>query len=652
MSAPLSTLLVYGSPRHNLRNIDNWYHLESTAESSAEIVECQRVALRNQTESASEAMERFNDLVRAQELTNDQLDCLNTNIEGVNDRLDELRDVTESGFKATSEAINNNTSALNRGFAITAEILMGVQVTLREISHTLQRPYETKVLELRNQAESRLRLGLRNNGRDRDEDLRDAMALFREVTNNAVGNQDYVTWFNIGYILWKQHEEYAEAEQAFYRAARLSAHLKDAYYLRSVWHQSHMQYLQGKAIDAAQTLSKIAPHTEEAAILFDMARYEAKLAHPDIAIEWLNQSIEKNPLNIVVMAGELDFSTMLDAVAKLVEKKTIEARRRAMNNIEAWNAALELANDAERQTEGMIELESQWREGIQDARLRAQTADYLTALEIEMEASACCQQLTQRANEYLSNLVAEHERHIKDAELIPTQAESKRLISVAEADNTERDVKIRVNKEFFILVKVIFRLFALGVAIAILTPFTKSNGLRMVADTTLIISLILFLATSVYTGIELIYNVWVYHKAVRAAVATESKTKSKAKVKLEKQKELLKPIVAARATFVSQYSAILNRLAYAEFNLDKKTPAVVSKDDLRQPGSQAVVLDQTGEKKIQVIKVIREATGLNLPEAKAIADSVPSVVARNLSRSAADLILQNLRAEGATAHID
>jgi large subunit ribosomal protein L7/L12 len=58
-----------------------------------------------------------------------------------------------------------------------------------------------------------------------------------------------------------------------------------------------------------------------------------------------------------------------------------------------------------------------------------------------------------------------------------------------------------------------------------------------------------------------------------------------------------------------------------------------------------------GEKKIQVIKVIREITGLGLKEAKDLVDNAPNPVKENVSREEATSIQNKLREVGATVEI-
>jgi len=64
-----------------------------------------------------------------------------------------------------------------------------------------------------------------------------------------------------------------------------------------------------------------------------------------------------------------------------------------------------------------------------------------------------------------------------------------------------------------------------------------------------------------------------------------------------------------------------------------------------------VVLTGTGDKKIQVIKVIRELTGLGLKEAKAVADEAPAPVKEGVAKEEADQIKAKLEEAGATVEV-
>jgi large subunit ribosomal protein L7/L12 len=64
-----------------------------------------------------------------------------------------------------------------------------------------------------------------------------------------------------------------------------------------------------------------------------------------------------------------------------------------------------------------------------------------------------------------------------------------------------------------------------------------------------------------------------------------------------------------------------------------------------------VVLAAAGDKKIQVIKVIRELTGLGLKEAKAVADEAPAPVKEGVAKDEAEQMKAKLEEAGATVEL-
>ena len=64
-----------------------------------------------------------------------------------------------------------------------------------------------------------------------------------------------------------------------------------------------------------------------------------------------------------------------------------------------------------------------------------------------------------------------------------------------------------------------------------------------------------------------------------------------------------------------------------------------------------VVLTGAGDKKIQVIKVVRAATGLGLKEAKAVVDEAPKPVKEGLEREEAEKLKAELEEAGGTVEL-
>jgi large subunit ribosomal protein L7/L12 len=64
-----------------------------------------------------------------------------------------------------------------------------------------------------------------------------------------------------------------------------------------------------------------------------------------------------------------------------------------------------------------------------------------------------------------------------------------------------------------------------------------------------------------------------------------------------------------------------------------------------------VMLLESGEKKVNVIKVVRELTGLGLKEAKAVVDSAPGIVKEGVSKDEAEAAKKALEEAGAKVEL-
>lgn len=64
-----------------------------------------------------------------------------------------------------------------------------------------------------------------------------------------------------------------------------------------------------------------------------------------------------------------------------------------------------------------------------------------------------------------------------------------------------------------------------------------------------------------------------------------------------------------------------------------------------------VILASAGASKINVIKVVREVTGLGLKEAKEIVDGAPKALKEKVSKADADALKEKLEAAGATVEV-
>jgi large subunit ribosomal protein L7/L12 len=115
--------------------------------------------------------------------------------------------------------------------------------------------------------------------------------------------------------------------------------------------------------------------------------------------------------------------------------------------------------------------------------------------------------------------------------------------------------------------------------------------------------------------------------------------------------ELLETIggmtVLELSEFVEVFKEKFNVTAVAAAPMAGMMPAAA--EEAEEQTEFDVVLEGIGDKKIQVIKVVREVTSLGLKEAKEVVDGAPSTVKEGVSKDEAEQIKAKLEDVGAAA---
>lgn len=116
-------------------------------------------------------------------------------------------------------------------------------------------------------------------------------------------------------------------------------------------------------------------------------------------------------------------------------------------------------------------------------------------------------------------------------------------------------------------------------------------------------------------------------------------------------------IEAVKGLTVVELSQLVKALE-EEFGVSAAAPVAVAAGPAAAAPAQEeeqtefdFILAAAGEKKIQVIKVVRELTGLGLKEAKDLVDGAPKPVKEKVNKDEAQAIKAKLEAEGAKVEI-
>jgi large subunit ribosomal protein L7/L12 len=153
-------------------------------------------------------------------------------------------------------------------------------------------------------------------------------------------------------------------------------------------------------------------------------------------------------------------------------------------------------------------------------------------------------------------------------------------------------------------------------------------------------------------------------KASRAKKEVKEEEVKEAPIAKKEAKVLTKEeIVAAIKNMTVLDLADLVKILENEFGISAAPVAVAAVASTAGPSVQVaapaaeekteftVTLKSFGEKKIEVIKAVREVTTLGLKQAKDLVEAAPQVVKENVPKEEADTIKKKLEAAGATVEI-
>jgi len=99
--------------------------------------------------------------------------------------------------------------------------------------------------------------------------------------------------------------------------------------------------------------------------------------------------------------------------------------------------------------------------------------------------------------------------------------------------------------------------------------------------------------------------------------------------------------------FVKQFEEVFEVTAAAPVAIAAAGPAGAAAEPEAEKDSFDVVLEADGGKKIQVIKVVRELTGLGLKEAKDTVEAAPKAILEGVNKEKAEEAKAKLEGEGA-----
>ncbi|MBC7805289.1 MAG: hypothetical protein H7145_03990 [Akkermansiaceae bacterium] len=289
--------------------------------------------------------------------------------------------------------------------------------------------------------------GMTSTGRDQQEEFKDALQLFREAQEGAIGNRNYVVWFQIGWIMWKQGAQLSEAEEAFYQAYRLSAATQDIFYYLSQRHRAYLQFLQNKYSEASDTMSRaVSLYADDPETLLDAARYAAASKKTDEAAAFLRKVFVLEPSRALTVLADEAFLPVLTPLSETLWHIFENGERKATHAVNRLAATQESLRVAAERSGTTIPLPETLTAGIAEAHalIKQHNAalSYPAALGIVQTATAQANALYSHAQKAL-----EAESAAIEQRLIRPRRQIERILSEKKKWKEDADKLVRAAKQ-------------------------------------------------------------------------------------------------------------------------------------------------------------------------------------------------------------
>jgi len=115
----------------------------------------------------------------------------------------------------------------------------------------------------------------------------------------------------------------------------------------------------------------------------------------------------------------------------------------------------------------------------------------------------------------------------------------------------------------------------------------------------------------------------------------------------EKYKSLIEKIEKLSVVELAELVKVLEK----KFGVSAAAPVAAGGGVVEEKDSFNVVIKSAGEQKINVIKAVREITGLGLKEAKDMAEAAPTTIKEGVKKGEAEAMKAKLEAAGATVEL-
>ncbi len=258
-----------------------------------------------------------------------------------------------------------------------------------------------QMLQIRRMARHAITSGIAANEVEQRGWFRDALTLLSKAVANPAGSPDPLTWFQVGWLLWKSEDRLVDALVAFERAARFSRRSGSIVEVLALRHAAYMNYLLQQYAEAYEECRAAAIISPTHDTVLELSRYAALTERAEESLELFEQCVTARPTTFYAALADADFDCIATELAEERSHIGEQAAQRAGEAVQKWQRVLATVQTRSTQSGVEIVLPEDVAPDMETWEQSRQAAGFVQLGFIERHAHACHDRAFEAAEEYL-----------------------------------------------------------------------------------------------------------------------------------------------------------------------------------------------------------------------------------------------------------
>jgi tetratricopeptide (TPR) repeat protein len=272
----------------------------------------------------------------------------------------------------------------------------------------------------------------------------DLLTTLTNIVSTPEGRDDYVAWFQIGWLQWKAGV-LDDAENAFRTAASFSQRQSTWYFSQCLRHEAFVQWRRENFERARSTIRRALEVRRDPIMLVEAARYAMSCGQTLESQSLIDEALHSDPLIFVTVLADPVFASSITSTMDILVRQQSRSADAAKSERLRWNEVIQTLRTAEKQ--GSITLLPEDADAVFVSTAIPDDVDFPTAIYRAETAKTYRLDWAQTALEALRSDVALKKQELDTASELLRTGKGEFNTSIDSTDKEQRNAEIAVQEE-------------------------------------------------------------------------------------------------------------------------------------------------------------------------------------------------------------